>query len=160
MRYAVALTIALLATWLLWSGHFHHPFLLGLGAMSVAISMWISLRMNIVDEEGAPAQLGIRPFLFYAPWLAKEIVLSNVAVAKIILSRKMKLNRNLVRVTSHQKSELGRVMLANSITLTPGTVSVQMEEDQILIHGLSIENTDEDLSGDMDERISRLERAK
>ncbi|MEO9594282.1 Na+/H+ antiporter subunit E [Rhodopirellula bahusiensis] len=160
MRYAFWLTVALVATWLFWSGHFDNPFLLGLGALSVLVSLYVSLRMDIVDEEGAPAQLGIRPFVFYAPWLAKEIVESNLAVAKIILSRKMKLKRNMVTIKSHQKCELGRVILANSITLTPGTVSVQMKGEKILIHGLNLEETEEDMSGEMDERICRLEKSK
>lgn len=131
--------------------------MLVLAAVSVGISMWVSLRMNIVDEEGAPVQMGIRPFTRFAPWLAKEIVLSNIAVAKIILSPKMPLKRNVVSVPIGPKSELGKVMLANSITLTPGTVSVKMEDDAIMVHALSFEGAADDLSGDMDRRIQKLE---
>lgn len=114
--------------------------------------------MRIVDEEGAPAQLGIRPFIQFAPWLAKEIVKSNIEVARIILSRDMNLKRNLVTVSAGPKSELGKVILANAITLTPGTVSVRMDEDEILVHALSFEGAAEDISGDMDQRIQKLER--
>jgi len=125
--------------------------------MSCLASIALAWRMKIVDEEGAPVQLGLRPFLSYAPWLIKEIVISNVQVASIILSAKMPLRRNLVEVTAHQKSMLGRVIFANSITLTPGTVSVRMEGDKILVHGLSVEETAEDMSGDMDRRVCELE---
>ncbi len=114
--------------------------------------------MRIVDDEGAPVHMGIKPFTHYAPWLAWEIVKSNIAVAKIILSRQMPLQRNLVTVTAHQQSEIGRVILANSITLTPGTVSVWMEDDQILVHALSFQGAAEDISGDMDRRVQALER--
>jgi len=113
--------------------------------------------MRIVDEEGAPFQLGIRPFTRYAPWLIKEIIVSNIEVTKIILAPKLKLQRNLIEVGTNQKSELGRVILANSITLTPGTVSVSVDDDRILVHALSFEGAEEDLSRDMDRRVRALE---
>ena len=147
-------------TWLVWSGHFANPFLLVLGGLSCLFSLYISQRMRIVDEEGAPVQLGIRPFTTYAPWLTKEIILSNIAVAKIILSPKMPLQRCLVNVTANQKTALGKVILANSITLTPGTVSVGMDENQIAVHALSSDGAEEDISGEIDRRVCRLEGIK
>lgn len=113
--------------------------------------------MGIVDEEGVPIQLGVRPFTNYAPWLIKEIVKSNIEVTKIVLSPDMKLQRNLIKVGARQESSLGKVILANSITLTPGTVSVSMEGDQILVHALSFAGTEEDLLGEMERRVRRLE---
>ena len=159
MKHTITLGIALFANWLLWSGHFDNLFLIGLGVISCVASMLIATRMHIVDDEGAPEQLGLRPFLTYAPWLVKEIVISNIEVARIIMSRDMPLQRNMVRVKSSQSTALGRVILANSITLTPGTVSVKLEDDEILVHGLSIEETAEDMSGDMDARVTRLENS-
>ncbi|MGB7327268.1 MAG: Na+/H+ antiporter subunit E [Rubripirellula sp.] len=158
MKYTLTLGAALLANWLLWSGHFDNPFLIGMGIVSCGVSLWLSRRMEIVDEEGAPAQLGVRPFTHYAPWLIKEIVVSNIQVAKIILSAKMPLRRNIVMVKASQKSPLGRVIMANSITLTPGTVSMDLIGDKIKVHALSLEDAEEDMSGDMDRRITRLER--
>ena len=157
MKYSFSLLLTLVAIWFLWSGHFE-PFMLFLAALSIGVSLWISLRMHIVDEEGAPVQMGIRPFTHFAPWLAKEIVQSNIEVAKIILSKKMPIKRNLVTVPAGPKSSLGKVILANSITLTPGTVSIKMENDEILVHALSFEGAAEDLSGDMDRRIQSLEK--
>jgi multicomponent Na+:H+ antiporter subunit E len=156
MKYSLPLGLALIASWLLWSGHFE-PFMLLLGLVSCLLSVWICRRMRIVDSEGAPVQLGIRPFTNYAPWLAWEIVKSNIEVTKIILSRKMKLQRNLVEVGANPKSELGLVILANSITLTPGTVSVSVDDDKILVHALSLADAEEDLSGDMERRVRQLE---
>ncbi len=69
----------------------------------------------------------------------------------------MKLRRNMILVPAHQKTELGLVIFANSITLTPGTISVAAKEDEILVHALSFEGAAEDLSGDMDRRVCRLE---
>lgn len=156
MKHSFTLLIAMGGSWLLWSGHIQ-PFILALGALSCLFSLWICKRMKIVDEEGAPIQLGFRPFTAYAPWLIKEIVKSNIEVTRIVLSPDMPLQRNLIEVHDNPRSELGRVILANSITLTPGTVSVSMEEDRILVHALSFDGAAEDLAGDMDRRVCRLE---
>ena len=86
------------------------------------------------------------------------MIVSNIAVMKIILSPTMTLKRTLVRVPVTPRSELGRVILANSITLTPGTISVRLEGDKILIHALSLEDAEEDLEGEMGRRIRDLER--
>lgn len=114
--------------------------------------------MGIIDEEGAPAQLGVRPFTSYAPYLTKEVIESNLAITKVILAREMPLHRTMIEVSAHQKTEIGRVILANSITLTPGTVSVTMEGDKILVHALSFEGAEEDLSGEMGRRVCDLEK--
>lgn len=158
MKYSFTLLIALVASWLLWSGHFENMFVLLLGGVSVLLCLWICIRMKIVDEEGAPLELNPFRLIFgYLPYLIKEIVVSNLEVARIILSPKLELQRNLIEVGAHQKTEIGRVVLANSITLTPGTVSVSMEKDRVLVHCLSFEGAEEDLSGDMDRRVCRLE---
>ncbi|GAA5507321.1 Na+/H+ antiporter subunit E [Novipirellula caenicola] len=159
VKYTLTLAVALFLTWLIWSGHFESPFLLGLGALSCLCSLWISRRMRIVDEEGAPAQLGVRPFTRYAPWLMKEILFSNLTVAKIILSPKMRLRRRIVTVPTRASTELGRVMLANSITLTPGTVSVRIEGESITIHALALSHDQADITGETDRRICELEKS-
>ena len=158
MKYTFTLGLMLFAAWLLWSGHFDKAFILFLGLLSCIFSLWLSHRMGVDDEEGAPVELGFRPFWQYFPWLAKEIVVSNIEVTKIVLDPKLPMQRNLIEIGAHQKSELGRVMLANSITLTPGTVSIGMEKDRILVHALSFEGAEEDLSGEMDRRVCKLEK--
>lgn len=155
--YALVLGIALLANWLLWSGHFDNPFLLALGVASSMATLGLALRMRIVDEEGVPIALGIRLFTRYVPWLLKEIVRANWQVAKIILSPRMPLRRNVIQVTADPRTAFGRVILANSITLTPGTVSISMEDKQIAVHSLSFVGNEEELSGEMERRICKLE---
>ena len=157
MKHWLTLGAMLFGIWLLWSGHYT-PFMIGLGIVSCAFCLFVALRMRIVDEEGAPIHLGLRPFVFYAPWLIKEVIKANLDVTRIILSKEMPLHRNMVTVKASQKSELGRVILANSITLTPGTVSVGIQGDRILVHALSFEGAEEDLSGDMDRRVCNLEK--
>ena len=160
VKYAVSLAALLFINWLLWSGHFGNIFLIGLGVASCLASLGLAWRMRIVDEEGAPVQLGLRPQLLYAPWLMVEIVKSNFHVAKIILSSKMPLRRNLIRIPANQESELGKVIYANSITLTPGTVSVRLQGNEILVHGLSLSDADNELNSEMGDRICKLERGR
>lgn len=155
MKHLVWITIAMAATWILWSGH-TEPFILFLGGCSIAMVLWIVQRMNIADNETAPTDFGLRP-LAYLPYLISEIAKSNIEVAKTVLSPTMPLQRNMVQITSHQKTDIGKVVLANSITLTPGTVTVSCQDDQLLIHALSFVGGEEDLSGDMDRRVSKLE---
>lgn len=157
MKRLILLVIVLGTIWLVWSGHFTIPFLLFLGMVSVAITIWVARRMQIVDDEGAPIGLGFRPVLFFL-WLAKEIVKSNIDVARMILAREMPIHPRLVKIRALPKTPLGRVILANSITLTPGTVSIEMQGEQIWVHALSYDGAEEDLSGDMNQRIHELER--
>ena len=141
--------------WLLWSGHYDDPLLLFFGVASCLFVLYLTDRMNIADEECAPL-LGLRP-LIYLPWLIKEITLANIDVTKRLLNPELPINPQMIRVTAGQKSDLGRVIFANSITLTPGTVSVAMQGDEIVIHALTSEAADEDKSGEMDRRVTRLE---
>ena len=156
MKYAVALGMTLFGVWLLWSGHYN-PLLISFGAVSCLLVVLLSWRMDIVDEEAAPVQLGLRPFIFYAPWLAWRIVLANIDVARLILDPQLPVSPVIVRVKASQKGDLGRVIYANSITLTPGTVSVDMMGDVITVHALTTKFAESDQSGDMDRRVTQLE---
>ena len=156
MKHWLLLGVVLSAVWLGWSGYFDQPFLLLLVLFSVAVTVALAMRMRIVDDEGTPIGFGLRP-LSFAVWLCKEIVKSNMVVTRIILNPALPIKPQLVRVKANQRTVLGRVILANSITLTPGTVSIDMQQDQIWVHSLSAEGAAEDASGDMDRRICALE---
>ncbi len=155
MKHTIALAVALLAAWLLWSNYFV-PLLISLGVVSVFIVVVLSRRMKLVDEEGAPFHLLPRLFL-YAPWLVWEVVKANLDVAKRILRPGLPIHPMLIKVKAGQKSDLGRVIYANSITLTPGTVSVDVEGETITVHALSKEAADGVLTGEMDARVTKLE---
>jgi multicomponent Na+:H+ antiporter subunit E len=152
--YSVALAVVLFGIWLLWSGHYT-PLLMSFGGASCLFVLFLTRRMNITDEECAPL-LGLRP-LVYLPWLIKEVTLANIDVTKRVLHPKLPISPRMIRVKSSQQGDLGRVVYANSITLTPGTVSVDMRGNQIVVHALTAEAADEDKAGDMDRRVTRLE---
>ena len=154
-RFSIALGIVLCGIWLLWSGHYT-PLVMTFGLLSCVGVVLLAGRMGIVDEEGVPIQLGIKPFL-YAVWLVKEIVQANIDVARRILNPSLPIRPKVIRVKATQQGDLGRVIYANSITLTPGTVSVDVEGDEIVVHALTEEAAAEDASGEMNRRVTALE---
>lgn len=153
---AASLTIALALLWVLLSGHVAEPLLLGLGFASVMAVVYIAARMEVVDHEGHPVHLAWRAPLLYWPWLVKEIVLANLNVAKAILRSPMAIRPTVFHVRASQHSELGRVIYANSITLTPGTVTVELEEDWLTVHALTPEAVAGLESGEMDRRVTSV----
>jgi multicomponent Na+:H+ antiporter subunit E len=153
---ALGLGALLLGFWLLLSGHYT-PMLIGFGVGSSAFVVYLSMRMDVVDHEGLPGQLGGR-FWVYLPWLMKEIFVANVAVAKIILNPKLPISPLLVHYKSSQKTDLGRVIYANSITLTPGTITVRVTGDDLEIHSLTRADVEGDEEDEMDRRCSWVEQ--
>lgn len=156
MKYALSLGLVLYAVWLLWSG-IYKPMLLILGVLSCALVLLVVRRMNAFDQETAPVELA-PPALLYLPWLAWEIVKANVDVARRILSPGPPIDPRIVEVESAQRSEIGRTVFANSITLTPGTVTVEVEGSRCRVHALTAAAADGLLGGEMNRRVSRLER--
>ena len=158
MIRATLLTAWLFFTWFLWSGH-TEPLLLAFGVFSVGIVTLLAFRMNVIDEESEPYELGLRPLL-YVPWLLWEIAKANLHVARVILTPSLPVHPRLLRIRATQKSNLGRVILANSITLTPGTVTLDVRDGTLLVHALTPKSADGLLSGDMDRRVTWLEGAE
>jgi multicomponent Na+:H+ antiporter subunit E len=147
--------LALAAVWLLLSGH-TEILLLGLGAASILVVVLIAMRMDVVDHEGQPVHLGWRLIAFW-PWLGWEIIKANWDVARRIIDPKLPISPTLTSIKSTQRTDLGQVFFANSITLTPGTVSVRVLSGEILVHGISKDGVDDLAEGRMDRRISELE---
>jgi multicomponent Na+:H+ antiporter subunit E len=157
MKHFIALFFVLAIVWLIWSGHLD-VFLLAMGLLSCLTVLFIAGRMGIVDKEGVPIQLGVRPQFTYLPWLAKEVLRSNWVLAKLIMSSNPKLHRNLIKIPVVTKTEIGRVILANSITLTPGTVATRIQPDTIEIHTLVDSGEDNPTLAEIGRRVRQLER--
>jgi len=152
----VALFVVLMAVWLLNSGHYT-PLIIGFGVASSLLVVFLSWRMGIVDREGLPVHLLPRATV-YAPWLFKEIFTANVDVAKRVLTPfEPNISPRLFDTGVTQKSDLGRVIYANSITLTPGTVSIGVRGAYITVHAIAEEVADGLQEGEMDRRVTWLE---
>lgn len=150
-----SLAVALFAFWVLLSGMFT-PFLLAAGAASAVAIALLSRRMEIADREGLPLHLTAAA-LTYWPWLVKEILKSGWQVARIIVDPKLPVSPVLARFRPSQASTLGLVTHANSITLTPGTVTVEAERGEFLVHALTQEGAAGLAGSEMDRRVSRFE---
>ena len=156
MRNAIALIVILSGTWLLLSGH-TNPLLLSLGLVSVAAIVACAARLELLDEEGVP--VGLLPGLMrYGPWLFIQIIRSNLDVAKRIITPKLPIHPTVIHVDAKDHTEVGRVTYANSITLTPGTISLDVSEDAIEVHALTEEAAKDLMSGEMGRRVQRTER--
>ena len=153
--HGIGLCLALAACWLLLSGYFH-ILLLSLGAVSVAFCVWIAVRMDLIDHEGVPMHITLAG-LRYVPWLMWEIVKANIDVAKRVIPPSLPIAPSLFDAPSSQKSDLGQVLYANSITLTPGTVSVDLNPGVIQVHALHDGAAEGVLDGEMDRRVSAVE---
>lgn len=155
LKYPLATFVVLSVTWFLWSGH-TEPLLLGFGLASSLGVVALSMRMKILDEESQLYVLGWRP-LTYAPWLLWEIAKANVAVARRILDPQLGLSPKLIFVHPSQRTAVARVVYANSITLTPGTVTLDVQQGRLLVHALTEDAAYDLAQGEMDRRVSRLE---
>lgn len=155
MLHAAGLGFSMYILWLLLSGHYV-PLLLSLGVASCAFIVWIMHRMDTIDHEAFPLHMTPRGFGYF-PWLVWEIVKSNWTVAKIILAPGLPISPTMVTVKASQATDVGRVTYANSITLTPGTLSVHMEGDEIVVHALTREGAESFAEPEMDRRVSKLE---
>ena len=153
---ALLLFVFYFVIWLLLSGHYD-PLLLTLGVLSCITCLYVTWKAKFIDEEGLPLHLLIR-LPIYTLWLFKEIIKANIDTAKIIIVNNP--DPQNFRVKSSQKTEAGKVTYANSITLTPGTVTTELDGDVLEVHALSSDMADDVKSGAMDKKVSWLEGNK
>ncbi|MBL4758729.1 MAG: Na+/H+ antiporter subunit E [Rhizobiales bacterium] len=154
MRF-VSLTLVLFGFWLLLSGHYTTTLLI-FGVLSSVGTAIFARRMGILDSEGHPIHLALRALLYW-PWLLVEIVKSSLSVTRIILSPRLAIHPTMLKVRASQKSAVGINIYANSITLTPGTITVGLKGNDLTIHAITGENADDLVEGGMDRKVSDFE---
>ena len=153
-RY-VSLAGFLFAFWLVLSGHYT-PVLIAAGAVSAVVCVLAAIRMRVADPEGHPIEL-FRGALTYWPWLAWEIAKSAWAVTKIILHPTLPISPTMTTVRASQKTATGVATYANSITLTPGTITVGVSGNDLTVHALVRDGALDLEGGGMDRRVSEFE---
>jgi multicomponent Na+:H+ antiporter subunit E len=151
----ISLVLFLFAFWLALSGHYT-PFLVGAGLVSAGLCAIAARRMLLVDPEGHPLQLLVGTVTYY-PWLLWEIVKSAWAVTKIILDPRLPISPTMTRVVASQRTGAGIATYGNSITLTPGTLTVGVTGNELLVHALTRDGALDLESGRMDRRVSQFE---
>lgn len=156
LPHLIGLALVLALLWLVLSGHFD-PLLLGLGLFSVLLVVALNLRMELIDHETLPLHFGLAILPFWG-WLLREVVLSNLDVIKRIWLGNGSIHPEVRCLPVHQQTDMGRVIYANSITLTPGTVTIDLYDDHVRVHALSSEALDALAEGEMSRRVEALER--
>jgi multicomponent Na+:H+ antiporter subunit E len=149
--YAILLTLVLAALWLLLSGMWWHAIITGFGAFSVVASVYMTVRFGVLDGEAVPFS-NMGRFGRYWIWLGGEIFKANIAVVKLSLAPDLNIKPVLTRVAVEEGSDLARATFANSITLTPGTVTVEVEENGFLVHALDESFGDQEAFRDISRR--------
>ena len=153
----VSFFLSLAVFWVLLSG-MPMPFLLAAGAGSALFVVWFAHRLDVADHEGHPIHLGFGAMMSYWPWLLKEVALSAWRVSRIIVDPRLPISPTLVRMRPSQTTDVGLVVHANSITLTPGTISIDVSADEFLVHALTRAGAaDVTEGGEMDRRARELE---
>jgi multicomponent Na+:H+ antiporter subunit E len=161
MRGTLLLLALLAAIWVALSGHYStEPVVLVMAVISVVLSGWLAARMDrAAGEAGLPPETGriLLRLPVYGLWLAWQIVLANLHVIRLVLDPRTRLEPAILRVRARQRSALVQVIHANSITLTPGTITLDLRNGELLVHALSAGSAASVLAGDMDRAASRLE---
>jgi len=154
-RHAINLGLFLFALWLLLSGHYT-PLLLVLGVLSTLLVVILATRADLIDKETQVILLKPSVLLYWF-WLGREIIKSNIDVARRILSPRLPISPNVFTIRAFQKTELGRVTYANSITLVPGTVAMDVDEDVITVHALTQDAAANLKQNEMNRRVCQVE---
>ena len=155
MRFVLTALI-MFAFWIFLSGKFSFILLLS----GVISSLLVSYMSNDLLIGNGDIKLGfIRTirFIRFLPWLLWQIVLANIDLALRTLHPKMPINPMLINFKNNLKTDLGMVILANSITLTPGTVTIDVNKNEFLVHVISEKAAQSLISGEMQARVKKIE---
>lgn len=121
----------------------------------ILLGVFISIAINSINKEEKYNLFNYKKIAIYIQFLLlliKEIIVSNISVAIILLKPKMDVQPVIVKYKVRLRQKLNRTILANSITLTPGTVSVELKNDEISVHCLD----EKYIRGLVNSRLERL----
>ncbi len=154
-RVLVLLTV-LVAAWLLWSG-LYKPLLLFLGALSCLLTFMLVRRIDYFDDELYALRLSLG-LLRYWLWLIGQIIRSSLDVSRIVLHPKLPISPRVVEIKSEAEHPFYVVTLGNSITLTPGTLSIDVHEGVIKVHALTEAGARDLEAGEMNRRVAEMQK--
>jgi len=153
-RRILIFALVLIATWLLWSGFFK-PLLLGLGALSCLLTLYLVRRMGYFDNERFAFHYDYRLLGFWV-WLGREIIASSLDVARVVLRRHIEVEPTLIDIDASHLAPVDQVLLGNSITLTPGTLTLDVHEGRLRVHSLTAKGAAALEEGEMQRRVAAL----
>jgi len=157
MKYVLSTFVVLVIFWLGNSGHYSY-LLLALGLGSILFVIFVAHRMNVIDHESQPFYILGRKLPGYYLWLIRKLVESNIDVVKRVWLGNSSISPSQATLPMTLKTPMAKVVYANSITLTPGTVAIDLGEQTIFVHALTLEAIEELERGEMHNRVAQLER--
>jgi multicomponent Na+:H+ antiporter subunit E len=134
MTYLPGLALALAAFWFALSQQ-TAPLFLALGALSVLLTLWLVAQMRILDRDASPYHR-VAQLLIYLVWLIGQIIRANLSVVARVLGPRSAIDPAIVRIRTNARTDLSKALFANAITLTPGTVTVDVAGDRVVVHAL------------------------
>ncbi|MEK7841709.1 MAG: Na+/H+ antiporter subunit E [Deltaproteobacteria bacterium] len=155
MKYIIAFFILFL-NWVIWSGMFD-AFHLSLGVISCLLVIYMSHDILFTREKFTSKHLiEVIRFIKYIPWLLYQIVLSNIYVARLVMNPNMPIDPQLIRFKTKLKKNISVVTFANSITITPGTITADIREGEFCVHCISKKVADDLLTGEMENKVAYI----
>ena len=150
----VILAVLLMVAWVLWSGYLK-PLLLGLGVFSSLLVVYLAHRMRLQDNHFLEGRFLLR-ILGYWGWLAREVWRSSLEVTRVVLSPKLPISPTVAEFDTRCKLISDQAILGNSITLTPGTLTLQIVDGHFVVHALTEAGARAIVNGEMDRRVAAL----
>ena len=155
MRWFTLLAL-LLAFWAGLSGELTTPLLVGFGLVTTTLVTWLAVRKDLLVADLTAGTL-LRIAFLYMPWLVGQILVANLRVIRLVWSRDLPIDPRLTDVPTTLRTGLGRATFANSITLTPGTVTVDLKQEHLVVHALTADDAAGAQDGSMEARVRRVE---
>ena len=145
----------LFAFWMLLSGKFD-AFHLSLGAICCVLVAYLFHDLLFANVRVGDMRVVAARFIRYIPWLIQQIVLSNLHVASLVLRRRMPIDPHIVKFKTKLETDISSVTLANSITLTPGTITMDIKDGVYYVHALDQKVADDLNAGEMEDRVAHI----
>jgi multicomponent Na+:H+ antiporter subunit E len=157
--YRIVIFLLLFGIWIIFSGQFD-AFHLSLGIISCLIVTAISSSFFFSNRSKTlSTRIGeLMRLPGYMLWLLWQVVLSNIHILKMALTpgEIKELDPSLVRIKTKLKTDFGKYALANSITLTPGTITIDIDGDEMLIHSISKHTADGVKDDTMERKVAQV----
>lgn len=151
MKHMAGLVFLLSVLWWVLSGY-TYTLVVSLGVVSVLFVAFVAHRMEVIDDDSHPLHLSLRLIRFWL-YLLGQVLLSSSHMVRLVLSPKPDLNPRIVRARIRQDSVLGKVMLGNAITLTPGSVTLDITDNVLEAHAIDEATALDIEKGTFDKRV-------
>jgi len=148
-------SVILFLFWMLLSGKFD-AFHLTLGVICCGVASYLFHDLLFANVRVGDMRIIAGRFIRYIPWLLWQIALSNIHVASLVLSRKMPIDPRVIKFKTKLETDISMVTLANSITLTPGTITMDIKDGVFYVHAVSQKVADDLNAGEMEDRVAHI----